>query len=78
MKLNNFKRIVINVFYLKNKIKKEVNKKFKKGIFFSEEKFLMDTGGGIKNALNILKSKEFFVVNSDIIWEKKPKILLCN
>ena len=26
---NNFKKIVINIFYLKNKIKKELNNKFK-------------------------------------------------
>ena len=68
-----FKKIVINIFYLKNKIKKELNKKFKIRIFYSEEKTLLNTGGGIKNAIKILKDKEFFVVNSDIIWEEKYK-----
>ena len=68
-----FKKIVINIFYLKSKIKKELNKKFKLKIFYSEEKVLLNTGGGIKNAIKILKDKEFFVVNSDIIWEEKPK-----
>ena len=68
-----FKKIVINIFYLKNKIKKELNKKFKIKIFYSEEKILLNTGGGIKNAIKILKAKEFFVVNSDIIWEEKSK-----
>ena len=68
-----FKKIVINIFYLKSKIKKELNKKFKLKIFYSEEKVLLNTGGGIKNAIKILKDKEFFVVNSDIIWEEKYK-----
>ena len=68
-----FKKIVINIFYLKSKIKKELNKKFKTRIFYSEEKTLLNTGGGIKNAIKILKNKEFFVVNSDIIWEEKYK-----
>ena len=68
-----FKKIVINIFYLKSKIKKELNKKFKIRIFYSEEKTLLNTGGGIKNAIKILKDKEFFVVNSDIIWEEKYK-----
>ena len=69
------KKIVINVHYLKNKIKREINKKFKLNILFSEEKVLLDTGGGIKNALNILNTKYFFVINSDIIWiDKKNKL----
>ncbi len=68
---NKFKKIVINIFYLKNKIKKKLKYKFKTKIIFSEEKTLLNTGGGIKNALNFLKSKEFFVINSDIIWEEK-------
>ena len=68
---NNFRKIVINIFYLKNKIKEKLNNKFKTKIFFSEEKILLNTGGGVKNALKILKAKEFFVINSDIIWEEK-------
>lgn len=68
---NNFKKIVINIFYLKNKIKKELNNKFKVKILYSEEKALLNTGGGIKNALKILNSREFFVINSDIIIEDK-------
>jgi len=66
-----FKRIVINIFYLKNKIKKKLNNKFKTKIFYSEENFLLNTGGGVKNAIKILNTKEFFVINSDIFWEDK-------
>jgi len=66
-----FKRIVINIFYLKNKIKKKLNNKFKTEIIYSEEKILLNTGGGVKNAIKILNTMEFFVINSDIFWEDK-------
>ena len=68
-----FKKIVINIFYLKNKIKKKLSNKFKTKIHYSEERVLLNTGGGIKNAIQLLKAKEFFVINSDIIWEEKKK-----
>ena len=68
-----FKKIVINIFYLKNKIKKKLSSKFKTKIHYSEEKILLNTGGGIKNAIQLLKAKEFFVINSDIIWEENKK-----
>ena len=68
-----FKKIVINIFYLKNKIKKKLSNKFKIKIHYSEEKILLNTGGGIKNAIQLLKAKEFFVINSDIIWKEKKK-----
>ena len=71
LEINGFRKIVINIFYLKNKIKKELSNKFKVKIYYSEEKILLNTGGGIKNAIKILKAKEFFVINSDIIWKEK-------
>jgi len=71
LEIKGFKKVVINIFYLKNKIKKELTNKFKIKIQYSEEKILLNTGGGIKNAIKILKVKEFFVINSDIIWEEK-------
>ena len=73
LEIKGFKKVVINIFYLKNKIKKELSSKFKIKIYYSEEKILLNTGGGIKNAIQLLKAKEFFVINSDIIWEEKKK-----
>ena len=52
---NNFKKIIINLFYLKDKIKKKLKNKYKINILFSEEKVLLNTGGGIKNAIKIIK-----------------------
>ena len=71
LEIKGFKKVVINIFYLKNKIKKKLSNKFKTKIYYSDEKILLNTGGGIKNAIKILKAKEFFVINSDIIWEEK-------
>ena len=71
LEIKGFKKIVINIFYLKNKIKKKLSNKFKTKIYYSDEKILLNTGGGIKNAIKILKAEEFFVINSDIIWEEK-------
>ena len=68
---NNFEKVVINLFYLKDKIKKKLISKYKIKILFSEEKKLLNTGGGIKKALRIINSEEFFVINSDIILEDK-------
>ena len=75
---NRFKKIIINLHYLKEKIKKILDKKYKIDIFFSEEKKLLNTGGGIKNALKIINEKEFFVINSDIVWSEKKKTINYN
>ena len=63
LEIKGFKKVVINIFYLKNKIKKELTNKFKIKIHYSEERVLLNTGGGIKNAIKLLKVKEFFVIN---------------
>ena len=47
LEIKGFKKVVINIFYLKNKIKKELTNKFKIKILYSEEKILLNTGGGI-------------------------------
>ena len=64
---NRFKKIIINLHYLKEKIKKKLDKKYKIDIFFSEEKKLLNTGGGIKNALKIINEKKIFKEYSNII-----------
>lgn len=73
---NNFKKIIINIFYLKKKIKYLLHNKFKTKIIFSDEKVLLNTGGGVKNALKLINAKEFFVINSDIILDKKKSAFM--
>ena len=62
-------KIVINTHYLHNEIKIFVEKKFSnKNINLIFEPELLNTGGGIKNALSYFGEKNFLVTNSDILW----------
>ena len=62
-------KIVINTHYLHNEIKIFIEKKFSNNninLIFEPE--LLNTGGGIKNALGYFGEKNFLVTNSDILW----------
>jgi MurNAc alpha-1-phosphate uridylyltransferase len=62
-------KIVINTHYLHNEIKIFVEKKFSnQNIKLIFEPELLNTGGGIKNALSYFDNKNFLVTNSDILW----------
>ena len=68
------KKIVINTHYLHEQIKNFINSYYSdKNILLSYEKILLNTGGGIKNALNLLGDKNFLVTNADILWNKENK-----
>jgi len=64
------KNILLNTFYLKNKINDYLNKKnFNISINTVEDgPKILDTGGGIKNMINNLNEENFLVFNSDTIW----------
>jgi len=89
-------KIVINVHHLAGQIKNFIDKKkYKAKIIISDEQdTLLDTGGGIMNAIRFLKDP-FIVVNPDTLWneayldelkdledlyykKKKPCLLLVN
>ena len=63
------KQIVINTHYLGEQIKKYINeKKFKSNItIISEREKILDTGGGILNALKYF-NESFLCINPDTIW----------
>ena len=63
-----FTDIVINVSYLAEKIKCYLGNGSQWGvrIFFSDENPVLETAGGIKKALPLIKSDPFLVINSDI------------
>ena len=62
-------KIVINTHYLHNEIKIFVEKRFSnKNINLIFEPKLLNTGGGIRNALSYFGEKNFLVTNSDILW----------
>ena len=60
--------IVINVSYLAEKIKDYLGSGSQWGvrIVFSDENPVLETAGGIKKALPLLKSDPFLVINSDV------------
>ena len=68
------KKIVINTHYLHEQIKHFVEKYYPNiKIQLTHERTLLNTGGGIKNALSLLGNKNFLVTNADILWKKENK-----
>ena len=62
-------RAVVNVHYLADQIEWHLKGRKKPQIVISDERaMLLDTGGGVKNALGKLGPEPFFNVNSDTIW----------
>jgi len=60
-------RIVINTHFLADKLEDNITQNFPTDqIIFSREQKILGTGGGIKNAFNILNGDEALVINSDI------------
>ena len=66
------KKIIINTFYLKKKIKNFIKiKKFKLDIqIVNDGKVILNTGGGILNMMNSSNETDFLTFNPDTIWNK--------
>ena len=63
-------KIIINTHYLHDKIQHCIKEHYSdRKIILSYEPTLLNTGGGIKNALPFLGNKNFIVSNSDILWK---------
>jgi MurNAc alpha-1-phosphate uridylyltransferase len=66
-------RTVINVHYFPEQIEEWARLQRGIEIIISDERHeLLDTGGGIANALALLPEAPFFVLNSDSFWEDGP------
>jgi MurNAc alpha-1-phosphate uridylyltransferase len=61
------KRIVVNAHYKADMLAEHLAGRRDVEIDLSRETSLLDSGGGIRNALPLL-GETFFVVNSDIVW----------
>jgi MurNAc alpha-1-phosphate uridylyltransferase len=61
-------RAVINLHHLGEVIRDHLKPRKDIEIVYSEEKEILETGGGTKKALPLLGSDPFFVVNAKIIW----------
>ena len=66
------KKVIINTFYLKEKIEKFIKiKKFDLDIRIIEDgKKILNTGGGILNMMNSSNESDFLILNPDTVWNK--------
>ncbi|MBP9839079.1 MAG: NTP transferase domain-containing protein [Proteobacteria bacterium] len=71
LKKNGFTNAIINLFYLPQQIKEFIGDGRRWGIDmqFSEEKILLDTGGGIKNIENRISKKYLITLNCDVLLD---------
>lgn len=62
------KRVVVNIFHLGAQIEAYLAGRPDIEIEISREDSLLDTGGGVVNALPLLGAEPFFVINGDSLW----------
>lgn len=60
--------VVINLYYLGDKIVEHLAERNTPAIVYSHEDDLLETGGGVKKALPLLGAAPFFVTNGDVCW----------
>ena len=70
LELSEIKDVVINVHYLGEQIFNYIkNNKFNLNINIVKEKDkILDTGGGILNAINYFLNEPFLIINPDTVW----------
>ncbi len=62
-------RSVVNVHYLADQIEQHLKSRKMPDITISDERAeLLDSGGGIKNAMGLLGSEPFYLLNADSFW----------
>ena len=62
-------KICVNSHFKYQKIKDEIDKiNNKQNIILIHEKEILDTAGGVKNAIKYSENKNFIVLNSDVFW----------
>lgn len=65
---------VVNLHWLGDKIRRHLAGR--SDIIFSEEPSLLETGGGVAQALPLLGRAPFYVCNADIIWQDRGEASL--
>src|SRR3546814_20848737 len=61
-------KVVVNLHYLGEMIEAHLRHRRQPAVVFSPEPALLETGGGVKNALPLLGEAPFFVLNGDVCW----------
>jgi N-acetyl-alpha-D-muramate 1-phosphate uridylyltransferase len=75
IELLEIEKVIINTFYLKEKIENFLNiKKFSLDIKIVDDgKTILNTGGGILNMMNTSKDSDFLILNPDTLWSNNYK-----
>ena len=70
LKLFGIRQVIINVHYLREQITDYIKKNsFDLNIKIIEEKdTILDTGGGVLNAIHHFSNENFLIINPDTIW----------
>ena len=70
LELFGIKQVVVNVHYLEEQIIDYINKnKFNLTVHIVKEKNkILDTGGGVLNAIQYFSNEPFLIINPDTIW----------
>lgn len=66
------KQAVVNIHHLADQLETHLQDRKSPEIVFSPERELLETGGGIANALPLLGDDAFFAVNADAFWLNGP------
>lgn len=61
-------KVVVNTYYLAEQIEEHLQGRKDLEIIISRETELLETGGGIKNALRYFDHQPFFILNADLPW----------
>ena len=65
-------KIIINTHYKHHLISDFINEfYYSSNILISYEENILDTGGGVKNAISLFNDENVLVTNSDIFWKKE-------
>ncbi len=61
-------RVVVNLHYFRETLEAHLRQRTTPPLEFSPETDLLETGGGVKQALPRLGADAFFVANADVLW----------
>ena len=65
-------KIIINTHYKHHLISDFINEfYYSSNILISHEENILDTAGGVKNAISLFNDENVLVTNSDIFWKKE-------
>ena len=71
------KNVVVNLHHFGDQIERNLKQRDDLGISFSWEKDeRLETGGGVKQALDMLGPSPFWVINSDSLWLNGPTSMM--